>query len=271
MLSAVTIDEYESLLLALQNVLGIVVPDAHRSQLLERLEGVMTEFSLESVNLLAQALENNARSGAIKARVLDVISRPQTDWSIPAEINTVLRKYAFSQLPAEARIWVVGCGQGQLAYAVAMELAEYEKKTGDKKPLSILATDNATADIHQAEAGIYSKQEISSLNETFKEAYTVPENNDHWLVKNKIRQRIHFSQCDLMQDFQSLGEVDLIICPNVLVYFSNGVKASILKQFSSLLKPGGIFLAGLNQAIIPFNEDFERVDHPAGVFYRRKA
>lgn len=271
MLSAVTIDEYESLLLALQNVLGIVVPDARRSQLLERLEGVMTEFQLESVTSLAQALRNNAQAGAVKARVLDVVSRPQMDWSIPAEINTVLRKYVFSQLPADGRIWVVGCGQGQLAYAVAMELAEHEKKTGESKSLHILATDNTTADIQQAEAGVYSSQEISTLSETFKETYIVPENNQHWLVKDKIRQRVHFSQCDLMQDFQSLGEMDLIICPNVLVYFSNGVKAGILSQFSSLLKPGGIFLAGLNQAIIPFNQNFERVEHPAGVFYRRKA
>jgi chemotaxis methyl-accepting protein methylase len=65
--------------------------------------------------------------------------------------------------------------------------------------------------------------------------------------------------------------MDLIICPDVLVYYSNGVKASILSQFAEQLKPGGIFLAGNNQAVVPFSQDFERVDHPAGIFYRKKS
>ncbi|HEB82372.1 MAG TPA: hypothetical protein ENJ11_05875 [Gammaproteobacteria bacterium] len=271
MLSAVTIDEYESLLLALQNVLGIVVPDARRSQLLERLQGVLDEFQLDSMNALARALENNVQAGAVRARVLDAVSRPQSEWVLPPEISSVLNKYAFAQIPDNGHIWLVGCGQGQLAYALAMELAEYEQKTGDKKQLDILATDSMATDIKQAETAAYTAQEIASLRENYRENYLLPENNERWLVKDKIRQRVHFSQCDLMQDFQSLGEMDLIICPTVLVYFSNGVKAHILSQFSSMLKPGGMFLAGLNQAIIPFNQDFERVEHPAGVFYRRKA
>ena len=60
------------------------------------------------------------------------------------------------------------------------------------------------------------------------------------------------------------------ICPEVLVYFSNGVKAGIFKQFADLLKPGGILLTGSNQAVTPFTDSFEFVDHPAGVFYRQK-
>jgi chemotaxis methyl-accepting protein methylase len=45
----------------------------------------------------------------------------------------------------------------------------------------------------------------------------------------------------------------------------------MLGQFSSQLKPGGIFVTGHNQAILPFTDRFERVDHPAGVFYRQKS
>jgi chemotaxis protein methyltransferase CheR len=78
-----------------------------------------------------------------------------------------------------------------------------------------------------------------------------------------------------MESFQSIGKMDLIICPEVLVYFSNGVKARILHQFLELLNPGGIFLTGNNQAIITHamvsgTNELERVEHPAGVFYRKK-
>jgi chemotaxis methyl-accepting protein methylase len=64
--------------------------------------------------------------------------------------------------------------------------------------------------------------------------------------------------------------MDLIICPEVLVYFSSSVKAGIIQQFVGLLNSGGTFLTGSNQAVIPFSESFERVEHPAGAFYRKK-
>jgi chemotaxis protein methyltransferase CheR len=109
------------------------------------------------------------------------------------------------------------------------------------------------------------------LSDGYKKLYTAAgETSGSSIIKDKIRQRIKFSQCDLTEDFQSIGKMDLIICPEVLVYFSNGVKAGILKQFSSLLNTGGIFLTANNQVVTPFTDSFERVDHTAGVFYRQK-
>jgi len=72
---------------------------------------------------------------------------------------------------------------------------------------------------------------------------------DYGQIKEKIRQLISFSQCDLTEDFQALGPMDLIICPDVLVYFSNDIKADILKQFSALLKSGGIFKSWLPRSV----------------------
>ncbi|MCK4705076.1 MAG: hypothetical protein KAT90_06320, partial [Gammaproteobacteria bacterium] len=89
-------------------------------------------------------------------------------------------------------------------------------------------------------------------------------------IKEKVCQLLSFSQCDLKEDFLSLGHMDLIICPEVLDYFSNGVKASVLQQFSECLKSGGIFITGNNQSVAAFNKSLERVEHPEGLFYRQK-
>ncbi len=264
------IDDYESLQVSLQHVLGVVVPEAKRKQLVNRLQPVLSSFGLDSLASLAEALQAG-QADTLRSRVLDVLSQRQPDWSVSPEIKNVLHNYVFEQLPENARIWVVGCGQGQLAYAIAMELAEYEEKHDDAGKVQITATDNLSGDIKQAELAIYDSQQMDGLSEEYIKKYTSLHDGDSWQIKDKIRQRVSFSQCDLMADFQSMAPLDLIICPDVLVYFSNGVKAGILKQFSSVLKSGGILLSGTNQAVIPFSQGFERVNHPAGVFYRQKS
>lgn len=265
------IEDYESLLVALQNVLGVVVPDMQRSCLVERVEPLLAKYGLDSLASLAESLQGE-QADEIRSSVLEAVSQRQSDWSISPTMLSVLHQYVFAQLPDDARIWLVECGQGQLAYAMAMEIAEYEKNSGETKSFQLFATDSAQNDVKHAELATYSTQQLSGLSEGYMKLYTVKnDTGESYSVKDKIRQNLYFSQCDLTEDFQSIGAMDLIICPEALVYFSNGVKKGILQQFSTLLKSGGIFLTGSNQAVTPFTDGFERVDHPAGVFYRQKS
>jgi chemotaxis methyl-accepting protein methylase len=264
------IDDYEPLLVALQNVLGVIVPDCQRSYFLERIETLLSSYKLDSFRLLAEKLK--ACDADICVNVLDAISQRQPDWFLNDEAKNILRKYIFPQLPDKAKIWIVGCGQGQLAYSFVMEIDKYEQQSGKTKNFQLIATDVLLDDINQAELAIYNKQQLSLLCDGDKKRYfMLNEKAGSGQVKEKFRQQITFSQCDLIEGFQSLGKMDLIFCPKDLVYFSNSVKAGIIQQFSGLLNYGGIFLTGSSQGVIPFSEVFERVEHPAGVFYRKKA
>ena len=263
------IDNYESLLVALQNVLGIIVPDGQRSNLVERIEPLLSSYKLDSFALLAEKLQG--KDADVCVNVLDVISQRQPVWSLSAEAKNILHKYIFAQLPDKAKIWIVGCGQGQLAYSAVMEIDKYEQKSGKAKKFQLIATDVLQDDINQAERAIYNTQQLSTLfDEDKKRFFTLNEKAGCVQVKDKFRQQITFSSCDLIEGFQSLGQMDLIICPEVLVYFSTSVKAGIIQQFADLLKSGGILLTGYNQTIAA-GYGLERVDHPAGVFYRKKS
>lgn len=267
------IDDFEPLLIALQNMLGVVVPDAQRNNLVEKIEPLLLRHHFDSLAALAENIQGTKSD--VLTDVLDVISQRQSSWYLCTETKNILNKYVFEQLPENARIWVVGCGQGQLAYAVAMELAEYEHRSGDIKNIQIMATDVSRVDVAKAESATYTTQQLSSLSADYKSLYITQQTTDSetlegWRVKDNIRQRVSFSQCDLTQDFSSYAEMDLIICPEALVYFSNGVKARILHQFSEVLKSGGILLTG-NNLVASTGQSFERVQHPAGVFYRQKS
>ena len=269
-----SVDDYEALLVALQDVLGVVVPDEQRNELLERIKPLLLTYRLESMSSLAKCMlgdRSDARQSKILADVLDALSQRQMSWQLSIEITNLLHKYIFAQLPGKAKIWVVGCGQGQLAYAVAMEVLEYERNSGDVKNFQIVATDSSGKDIEYAESATYSESQLADLRDSYRKSYIAfnsKENNAH--VKDNVSQLIEFRQCDLKENFRELGDMDLIICPEDLVYYSNGLKMSILQQFSERLKSGGIFVTGSSQMGVGFNNGMERVEHPAGIFYRQK-
>ena len=263
------IEDYEPLLLLLQDELGVVVPEMQRVALLERAQTLLDDYDLDTFAALAERI---AGDDEVKSRTLDVISQSQSGWALSAPVINILHKYVLDQLPNNARVWVVGCGQGQMAYALAMEIAQHEHASGESKDIQIIATDQSAADIEQAKKAVYTEHQLESLKDEYRNLYTAATNNGIGLqIRERITRHLSFSQCSLKEDFSSLGMMDLIICPNVLVYYSNGVKASILGRFAEQLKSGGIFLTGNNQAVVPFSKDFERVEHPAGIFYRKKS
>ncbi|PCI08498.1 MAG: hypothetical protein COB77_02180 [Gammaproteobacteria bacterium] len=262
-----TIDDYESLLVALQDVLGVVVPDGQRSNLLERIDPLLLRYKLKSLASLAQKLQEG--DADVRTTVLDVISHREPTWMLSSDIKKILRNYVFSQLPHNARIWVVGCGQGQLAYSIAMEMTTFEHRSGGAKNHHIFATDILQENIAWADEAKYSMLQLSTLSDENTKLYvTLDKKADNGQVRDKIRQRINFYRYDITDDLQPLDPMDLIICPDELVYFSNGVKTSILQQIAQLLNSGGIFLTAGGQ-IISAGLGLERVEHAAGLFYRQ--
>lgn len=263
-----SIEELESLLVVLQNTLGIVLPDEQRGELIEKIEPLLAAYQLDSPASLTTIVADN-KIDTIRSDIFDVLSRDSTDWGLNDECRDLLCDYIFPQLQDGARIWIAGCGSGSLAYYVAMELTVYEHNSGVAKNFEIIASDVSKKNIKQAESAIYSKQQLKGLREDYKKLFVVPDARDgSGKVKDKIRQRLSFIQCDLTSDFQSIGPVELIICPDALVYFSSDSKADILLRLAELLKSGGILLPGKNQFILTSGNLFERVEHNAGIFYR---
>ena len=265
--SSYTVEDYETLLVALQDVYGIVVPEEQRGMMVQRLVPILPDLQLETLNDLARCL--SARDNQqLSDRVLSSLSHYSTGWHLNSELRSLLRDYVFEQQADGARMWVVGCGKGELAWSVAMELDDYEHQNDDTTDISIVASDSLAEDIEKAGSANYNEMELDSLGEGFRQLYFAPaDNGNGFMVKNRIRDRVEFSQCDLMKGCQQLGQFDVILCPQVLAYLSNGVRAAALQAFAGMLKPGGILIVGSQQNVPP-GIGLERVNHPAGVFYR---
>ncbi len=142
------------------------------------------------------------------------------------------------------RLWSAGCSIGLEPYSLAMLLDEI---TPFRRHL-ILATDLDRGALEKARAGgPYGPQEVQDLSEIQLNRFFKPGGPPHY-VDQSLRRRIQFREHDLLQgDFE--GDFDLILCRNVVIYFTNAAKERLYRKFCAALRPGGVLFIGSTEII----------------------
>lgn len=264
---------YQSLQTVLRDAFGVVIGEGRRNSIISKLKPAMSEFSLDSMEALVGELQKNDPSD-IKNSVLQAITTHEDAWFGPTELFTLLDGYLLADIlesgRSKYRIWVIGSGPGQLPYSLAMNIHQARKQIDSATRVSIEATDASSTVVNMAANGVFEQASMEGMRDTLKKKY-MDQREDQWRVNDDIKSMISFSSCNLLDDVEYKGHFDLIICLDVLVYFSVPVKRALLNSFAKLLDPSGILVAGLSEPVLPFNNDFEMVRHESGIFYRQKA
>lgn len=268
-------DEYQTLQLALQDSLGVVVGDEGRDMIEYKLQTIMSQENMSHLSDLAIALRNDTPA-SIRTDVLEAITTHNTYWFGQQEIYRVLVEYVLpaflQQNKAECRLWLVGCGQGQSAYSLAIAMDDYLLQTSSNIAVNIVATDSSQASISKAETGCYDEVEIKQVSQAKRQRYFETQANENgtcWKINDKIRSMLQFKSIDLLEETSTQGQFDLIICPDTLVYFSVALKSQLLGEFANLLEPSGILIVNPYEPVQPFCDRFDMVDHEVGRFYRQ--
>jgi len=264
---------YQSLQMVLQNEFGIVIGEERRNSITAKLNPVISEYNLDSLQTLVDEMHNKDSDG-IRNGVLQAITSHEDAWFEPKELFNLLDEYLLPEMlntgRSNYRIWVIGSNAGQLPYSLAMKIHHAGKQANSATRLTIEATDISGIAVHTAATGLYEEASMEGMVNPYQKKY-VDEQSGQWRVIDDIKSMINFSSCNLLEDFEDKGHFDLIICLDVLVYFSVPVRAKLLESFSTLLDPSGILIAGMSEPVLPLNNNFEMVRHDAGIFYRQKA
>ena len=159
-------------------------------------------------------------------------------------------------------IWSAGCSRGQEPYSLAISLIEM---TGATARHRITATDIDGSALEIARnGGPYPSSEVTGV--VGSRSRYIEERDDGIYVKPDLRRRITFKHQNLLSDpFER--NLDLIVCRNVIIYFSVEVKNKLFHRFHDALRPGGILFLGATE-LVPKSSDFGF--ESAGIsFYRR--
>lgn len=168
----------------------------------------------------------------------------------------------FQKSGKSLKIWSAACSTGDEPYSLVMLLSKFMPLNN----IEIIATDIDKQVIAQAKAGMYTDKSLKGLPREFIEKYFEKINDRTYAISEKVKERVKFEQHNLLKDAYPQN-CDLIVCRNVMIYFTEEAKLEIYKKFNAALKPEAILFVGSTEQIVqPKSLGFQSVH---SFFYRK--
>lgn len=147
------------------------------------------------------------------------------------------------------KIWSAACSTGDEPYSLAMLLGKF-------MPLSkikIIATDIDEQVLDKARMGLYKAQSLNALPDEFKKKYFTKVGETSYQICDEIKRCVEFKKHNLLQDPYPTG-CNLIVCRNVVIYFTEEAKDAIYRKFYASLTSGGTLFVGSTEQIVNYRD-----------------
>jgi two-component system CheB/CheR fusion protein len=156
------------------------------------------------------------------------------------------------------RFWTAGCATGEETYSLAMLIINLLGSELPEWRVKIFATDLDEAAINFARRGLYSENLLKGVPADYRDRFFEPA--DHgFRVSKTLRQMVIFGQQDLSRS-APFPRIDLVICRNVLIYFTPELQEYVLNQFAFSLSPNGYLFLGKAETVRPNQSYYELVN-----------
>lgn len=143
------------------------------------------------------------------------------------------------------RVWSAACSTGDEPYSLAMVLSDFVPLN----QVEIIATDLDKEVLETAKRGWYHEKSIKGLPDRYIQKFFQKDENGLFRVSDSLKKCITFKEQNLLKDPYP-SEVHLLVCRNVLIYFTDEAKDGIYRQFSKTLKKDGVLFVGSTEQII---------------------
>jgi chemotaxis protein methyltransferase CheR len=159
------------------------------------------------------------------------------------ELKTAILPELLRRSP-RLKIWSAGCSNGSEPYSVAMLLKELDPNGQH----TILATDLDEEILKVARAGTYTDKDIKGVLPARRNRFFTQQ-GDLYTVRPELKAMVQFQRQNLLSD-PCPHDVDLILCRNVVIYFTEEAKDELYRRFHRALKPDGILFVGGTESLL---------------------
>lgn len=142
------------------------------------------------------------------------------------------------------KIWSAACSTGEEPYSLVLVLSQLIPLHSIK----ILATDIDKEAINKAQIGIYSAKSIENIPKDLANKYFA-KIGDSYKISDDIKKCVEFKQHNLLSD-KYPDKCDLIVCRNVMIYFTEEAKEEMYRKFHDALNDHGVLFVGSTEQII---------------------
>lgn len=163
-------------------------------------------------------------------------------------------------------LWSAGCASGEEPFSLALLVDDLAVTDLD---IRILATDVSAPVLEAAHAGHFDASRMKEVPPSVIDKYFQLENGSYQLIK-RVRDKVEFLQHNIMTA-SAYPEADLVLCRNVLIYFTRPEQERILARFAACLPEHGVLVLGRSETMADNIRGYYRSEFPVERIYRRTA
>jgi chemotaxis protein methyltransferase CheR len=269
----------EAVLEELRRVRGLDLSDYRRSILERRLAARMANLRLKDPEEYLQRLRSDPLEcdRLIEAILIKVSSffRDLLVFELLAQriLPSIIERHRQDHT-RQIRVWSAGCAAGEEAYSVAILLVQALEDEDFHTLPYICATDISPEALATAQTGRYRRENLETIQLGILDHFFRP-TAEGFEVIPEIRSMVHFSRHDLTSRHSLapadsvFGSFDLVLCRNVLIYFSLDLQRRVQDKLYGALNPGGYLVLGMAESLPPETAPrLTAVDRPHRIFQK---
>ena len=153
--------------------------------------------------------------------------------------------YLFQCFGKNNKIWSAACATGDEPYTLVMVLSKFIPL----QRIQIIATDIDKQVLEKAQLGIYEEKSFKALPREFRDKFFTKISEKRYQISDEVKKCVTFKQHNLLKDPYP-ENCDMIVCRNVMIYFTEEAKKVMYRKFNQSLKDNGILFVGSTEQII---------------------
>lgn len=219
-------------------------------QMKRRIDSLITKHGIDSYKSYVEILKTektfyNEFINYITINVSEFYRNPE-QWQV---LEQEVLPYLFENFGKDLKIWSAACSTGDEPYSLVMLLSKYLPLY----KIKIFATDIDSLVMEKAKIGIYNSKSLKGLPSEFISKYFKKIDDKSYQISDEIKSCVEFKHHDLLKD-PYYDDCDLIVCRNVLIYFTDEAKNRIYKGFHNALKKDAVLFVGSTEQMIGANK-----------------
>ena len=263
--------EFDLILEAIYQKYGYDFRNYAKASLRRRLRYRLSQSNLKTISEMQHKLLNDKEF--FDTLLLDLTINVTEMFRDPSFFKA-LREIVISELKKQPfiKVWHAGCSSGEEIYSTAILL----KENGMYESSLIYATDTNEMVLDKAKSGIFPIEKMKDFTVNYRKAGGIASFADYYtarydnaIMDNSLKKNIVFSNHNLVTD-SVFGEMDLIMCRNVLIYFNRELQDRVFRLFLDSLRPGGFLCLGSKETVrfSSLSGNFENVIEKERVYRR---
>lgn len=237
------VDDYTLFKRKIKELLGLDLDGYKEDQIKRRFKVLMDRVGAKDFLTFYKAIEKDQK---LKKDFIDKVTINVSEFFRNIDQFDILKNRIIPYLRdrfGALNIWSAGCSYGNEPYSVAIILDELKIKS-----FSLLATDIDEEALKKAKEGVYRIDELKNVSAERLSKYFVKVDEEYYKVADNIRSSVKFNRLDLLKDQYPKG-MHLILCRNVIIYFTQEAKEYVFRNISESLKEDGILFLGNTERI----------------------